>query len=367
MVPRKINDLQMKLPLLADGSLDPASFEEEVALIAHENSLAELPYMAGTRGSNSTGSPVWINRDSGAPTPVYAYGRVYMPVSYADFGPRHHHLHTAAEAAAKIEKLVPNLQTIHGDALGLAYWKSVCDFVGDGGGEEAASYVTTVMDHLTSGGQTTVRDTLGYLADRGASELVSGGAPRKGGLSLPTLAGIVDWLEHRPVRDRMFTQRIQALTCPMYLRDLSPRSMVGSAASSDEQLQERPAVSDAEKRRLFEKTSHSLKHAYEHGRSSDAQELEGIAEDIYTLAEQMCWSMTGSRKPAARLPALMRVPAPSSSSNARPPVVGARPPMPSRTMSTPALSGLNSASLATAVRSDMMMSNLIDVAESEYH
>ncbi|KAJ2747841.1 hypothetical protein GGI20_000136 [Coemansia sp. BCRC 34301] len=380
MVPRKISDSQTKVSLLADGSLDPTGFEDEVALLAYETSSAELPLMAGPRGSNSSGPLVLANRDVGMLAPVYAHGRHYLPATYADFGPRHHHLHTAAEAAAKVDKLVPNLQTIHGEPLGLAYWQSVSDFI-DGCGDEASTYATAVMEHLTSGAHTTVRDTLGYLADRDSRQALeeSNRAPKKGGLSLSNLAGIVDWLEYRPVRDRQFTQRLHALTCPMYLRDLSPRSL--ATAKSNSAAAERPPVSDADKQCLFEKTNRALMRIHDQSQQHSsttlpseltAHELDEISEDIYTLAEQMCWSMTGSKQPSARLPALMR--AAALVPNTRPlstrsPAVSpmnnssAVPPRPNRTMSTPVL---NSASLAAAVRSDMMMSNLMDVAESDY-
>ncbi|KAJ2686981.1 hypothetical protein IWW39_003251 [Coemansia spiralis] len=375
-VPRKINELQMKVPLLADGSIDPTGFEDEVTLATYERDNVELPLIAGPRASSSVG-PVKSTTSEALPAPVYAYGRHYLPASYADYGPRQHP-QAAAETAANISKTVPNLQTIHGDSLGLAYWHSISDFI-DGAGEEASTYATMVMDHLTNGAHTAACDTLSYLANRGAQQPLErpSGVPKKGSLSTSTLKDIVDWLERRPVRDRLFAQRLEALTRPIYLRDVSPRC---AAARSKTPAAERTIATDAAKLRLFEKTSRSLKRAHDQivspgtGSSGASQrELEEIEDDIYTLAEQMCLSLTGSKQPTARLPALTRVPAPSSARPlaTRPPVPSAAhssfpvPPRPNRTMSTPVLPALNSASLAAAVCSDMMR-GMVDGAESDY-
>ncbi|KAJ2755063.1 hypothetical protein GGI19_001954 [Coemansia pectinata] len=374
-VPRKINDLQMKVPLLADGSLDPTGFEEDIAMAAYDHPAVDLPLIAGPRSSNSVGA-IRTPTGDGFPAPVYAYGRHYLPAAYADYGPRQHP-QAAAEAAANIGKLVPNLQTIHGDSLGLAYWHSISDFI-DGAGDEASTYATMVMDHLTNGAHTSARDTLSYLADRDAHQALEppGSMPKKGGLSTSTLRDIVDWLERRPVRDRLFSQRLEALTRPMYLREVSPRC---AAAKSRLTAVERPAVTDAGKHRLFEKTNRSLKRIHDQIRNPSAalpsvspRELEDIEDDIYTLAEQMCLSLTGSNQPTARLPALTRVPAPSNSRPLAtrapaPPALNNRPmpPRPNRTMSTPVLPALNSASLAAAVCSDMMR-GIVDATEADY-
>ncbi|KAJ2825671.1 hypothetical protein GGI24_003099, partial [Coemansia furcata] len=287
----------------------------------------------------------------------------------------------AAEAAANIARLVPNLQTIHGDSLGLAYWHSISDFI-DGTGEEVSTYATMVMDHLTNGAHTSARDTLSYLADRDAHQAAPdqqpSSIPKKGSLSTSTLKDIVDWLERRPIRDRLFSQRLEALTRPMYLREVSPRCAAADK-SSPSAAAERPSMTDAGKHLLFEKTNRSLKRVHDQIKNpgigspgASSRELEEIEDDIYTLAEQMCLSLTGSKLPTARLPALTRVPAPSSTRplSTRPPVSaapnsGAMPPRPNRTMSTPVLPALNSASLAAAVCSDMMR-GMVDGAESDY-
>ncbi|KAJ2046775.1 hypothetical protein H4S04_004841, partial [Coemansia sp. S16] len=376
LVPRKINDLQMKVPLLPDGSLDPTGFEEDVAIAAYDHPAVELPLIAGPRSSNSVGA-IRTPTGDGFPAPVYAHGRHYLPAAYADYGPRQHP-QAAGEAAVNIGKLVPNLQTIHGDALGLAYWHSISDFI-DGAGEEASTYATMVMDHLTNGAHASARDTLSYLADRDAYQALasSSGMPKKGSLSASTLRDIVDWLERRPVRDRLFAQRLDALTRPMYLREVSPRC---AAAKSKQTAVERPVETDTDKHRLFEKTNRSLKRIHDQIRNPSAglpgaspRELEDIEDDIYALAEQMCLSLTGSNQPTARLPALTRVPAPSGSRPlaTRPPASPAlsnrpMPPRPNRTMSTPVLpAALNSASLAAAVCSDMMR-GIVDASESDY-
>ncbi|KAJ2736645.1 hypothetical protein IW152_000614 [Coemansia sp. BCRC 34962] len=374
-VPRKINELQMKVPLLADGSIDPTGFEDEVSLAAYERDNVELPLIAGPRSSNSVG-PIKSTTNEAFPTPVYAYGRHYLPAAYADYGPRQHP-QAAAEAAANIGKLVPNLQTIHGDSLGLAYWHSISDFI-DGAGEEASTYATMVMDHLTNGAHTAARDTLSYLANRDARQPLErpSSMPKKASLSTSTLKDIVDWLERRPVRDRLFAQRLEALTRPIYLRDVSSRC---AAARSKTPAAECPIATDAAKLCLFEKTNRSLKRAHDQivspsmGSSGASQrELEEIEDNIYALAEQMCLSLTGSKQPTARLPALTRVPAPSSTRPlvTRPPAPAVThnitvPPRPNRTMSTPVPPTLNSASLAAAVCSDMMR-GMVDGAESDY-
>ncbi|KAJ2836040.1 hypothetical protein FBU31_001469, partial [Coemansia sp. 'formosensis'] len=72
MVPRKINDFQMKVPLLADGSLDPTGFEEDLALAAYDHSAIGFPLIAGPRASNSVG-PIKTTPGDGVLAPVYAH------------------------------------------------------------------------------------------------------------------------------------------------------------------------------------------------------------------------------------------------------------------------------------------------------
>ncbi|KAJ1803202.1 hypothetical protein LPJ75_005946, partial [Coemansia sp. RSA 2598] len=47
-VPKRVTESQTKVHILADGSIDPAGFEEEVALIPYESNHTALPLLAGT-------------------------------------------------------------------------------------------------------------------------------------------------------------------------------------------------------------------------------------------------------------------------------------------------------------------------------
>ncbi|KAJ1732944.1 hypothetical protein LPJ61_001805, partial [Coemansia biformis] len=353
--PRKTAESQARVALLADGSLDPVGFEESVAPIPLDREHAPLQLLRGAR-----------------------LAAVAAAAAHGDFGP----CRTAAGAspafAAGLDQLSHSMSAICSDSLGLAYWHSVGEFIGGAGdtGNEVAKYATTVMDHLSNGAHAVARDTLDFLRCRAKvgtpTTLDSECKPQS-----DNLLELVSWLDCRRERDRLFARRTEALTKPVALRDLSARC----AASSDAV---RPAqVSEAEKRTLFASNDRALERLDGLGRAGAAlpqSDIDDLEVSIYTLAEQMCLSLVGSAHPSTPLPRLAPPPAPVSAAataaaaaaavaattaspatarhgqDAYPQPRGIRPlaPQPGRAASTPSLTTLHSASLASAVRSDLM-------------
>ncbi|KAJ2009692.1 hypothetical protein GGI04_000264, partial [Coemansia thaxteri] len=282
-VPRRSNEQQAKMAVQPDGSADAGGAEEEAR----------------------------------------------APPGFGDYGPLCT-AHGAAGAGARISGAVADLQTIHGDGVGLAYWRSVAEFI-DGAGAPVAAYAAVVMDHLTAGGHAVARDALGPARGGGG-----------GGVGT-----IVDWLASRPARDRLYAQRVDALTRPMTLRDVSARHADGDGGGGGSA---RP-LTDGDKRRLLARTSGALKAM--HGQRAALPPLREVEDDLYALAEGMCLALTGSAHAAARLPGLARMP----------PGAGAAP---WRAASAPSLPTLSSASLAAAVRSDMLRDLALLDAEADH-
>ncbi|PIA17813.1 hypothetical protein COEREDRAFT_80159 [Coemansia reversa NRRL 1564] len=110
------------------------------------------------------------------------------------------------------------------------------------------------------------------------------------------------------------------------------------------------------------------------GTALSQKDLHSLESDIYVLAEQMCLSVLGSNQPSTQLPRLARPAQPPTLPSGRTvqtagtrhhPVPGAQrlasprrapviAPRPNRATSTPSLPTLQSASLASEVRSAML-------------
>ncbi|KAJ1790699.1 hypothetical protein LPJ62_001795 [Coemansia sp. RSA 2167] len=367
-VPKRHTDAQ-KIPLAADGSIDSAVFEEDVARIPFEQPLTSLPLLAGVRPPRSAASS--------ANWPTYAHGRYYLPATQLDFGP-FRTLPTTAIATAGIDSTRHTLNAVHGDALGLAYWRSVSEFI-DGAGDEVSQYAATVMDHLSNGTHAVARDTLRHLKSRnldGSSTspaVVVGdkddlsdknGLSDKGGLDDIELSELVSWLDSRPERERLAAQRSEALTAPLLLRDVSAR-----CASGENKAPRPDVLTLSQRHELLASNNRALKNLYDQQQQSDskptAPDLDVLDAGIYALAENACLAATGSKQPTAYVP---RAPLPVRTTVSRPQLAPATTsvpqprsgatrvlaPRPNRAVSTPTLSTLHSASLASAVRSELM-------------
>ncbi|KAJ2498762.1 hypothetical protein GGH96_004046 [Coemansia sp. RSA 1972] len=366
-VPKRHTDAQ-KIPLAADGSIDSAVFEEDVARIPFEQPLTALPLLAGVRPPRSAASS--------ANWPTYAHGRYYLPATQLDFGP-FRTLPTTAIATAGIDSTRHMLNAVHGDALGLAYWRSVSEFI-DGAGDEVSQYAATVMDHLSSGTHAVARDMLRHLKSRnldGSSTAPTAvivdknglddksGLSDKGGLSDVELSELVAWLDSRPERERVAAQRSEALSAPLLLRDVSAR-----CASGENKAPRPDVLTLSQRHELLASNNRALKNLYEQQQSDSnptVTDLDVLDAGIYALAEHACLAATGSKQPTTYVP---RAPLPVRTPVSRPqlaPAITSVPqprggatrvlaPRPNRAVSTPTLSTLHSASLASAVRSELM-------------
>ncbi|KAJ1989052.1 hypothetical protein GGI25_002821 [Coemansia spiralis] len=392
-VPKRMTESQTKVSLLADGSIDSTGFEDEVAQFSFDNGQISAPFIASTASSANA---------------LFAHGRYYTQAAFNDYGPNRA---TVRNIHADADAFYGDLQSIHGDSLGLAYWSSMSDFI-EGAGGEVMQYASTVMDHLTNSGHSVVRSTLEYLSLRSANNndnAVSGDAEETkesgsickhstdGGLNGVEFSELIDWLESRQQRDIFYAQRREALTKQMSLRDVSAKCANGE--SKHARLEQ---ITESQKQDIFARNSKKLKELYMQQQLQQLKvdgelaldELDALEASIYALSEQMCLALTGSKLPTAQIPALKRPPikvqpkaamgtslatrpAPratitASASAARPStaVVSGAPmrtlpsvplgnesaihPRPNRTMSTPSLPTLQSASLASAVQSDLI-------------
>ncbi|KAJ1668907.1 hypothetical protein EV178_000171 [Coemansia sp. RSA 1646] len=379
-VPKRITESQVKVALLADGSIDPAGFEEDVAQVPFDNGHVSAPLVISTASSANA---------------TLAHGRYFAPAAFGDYGPAIS-LGRGAVGGSGTDELGGDMQTVHGDALGLAYWSSMSSFI-DGAGSEVVQYASTVMDHLTSGGYAVASRTLEFLAARsaGAEERSTDAATdwRIGSIDLPEFTG---WLDTKHRRDQIYTQRINALAKQLSLHDISAKCAAEQNSSA------RPErISETQKRQMFAYNNQKLKELYESQQQQggsggiDAGELESLEASIYTLSEQMCLALTKSKLPTAQIPALRRPPVQTqqerplaspamkrkprpvttASASARtltsagtgtgasipPPLPRAVPgnsslvpPRQNRTVSTPSLPMLHSASLASTVQSDLI-------------
>ncbi|KAJ1892513.1 hypothetical protein LPJ81_005545, partial [Coemansia sp. IMI 209127] len=370
-VPKRITESQGRVALLTDGSIDPAGFEDDVALVPFDSGHVSAPLVVSTASSTNA---------------TFAHGRYFAPAAFGDYGPAMSLGNGAVGSGAN--DLCDDLQTVHGDALGLAYWSSMSSFI-DGAGSDVVHYASTVMDHLTSGGYAVASKTLEFLSARGANTTESNDR-HLGGVDLPELAR---WLDKKRVRDQLYIERVNALAKQLSLHDISARCAADQSSSS------RPdRISESQKQQMFAQSNQTLRELYEkqqQGRSDDigADELELLETDLYTLSEQMCLALTKSKLPTAQVPALRRPPAKIQQETPKtyPPVkliprpvhaavstrpfaaagsgTGASVPLPpgaprnsnslvpprqNRTVSTPSLQMLHSASLASTVQSDLI-------------
>ncbi|KAJ2391607.1 hypothetical protein GGI05_002895, partial [Coemansia sp. RSA 2603] len=288
--PKRLTEALVRVKVLGDGSVDPAGFEEDVALLAYDHGCVRRPVLS--RGG----------------------GGGFAPATGADFGPYAvcGRPTVAGMTAALAE---PGggalLQPVHGDALGLAYWRSIGDFI-DGAGPAAAQYASSVMQHLTCGAYRTACATLAEMR----------GEPNET-VDVPgvDVRGVVRWLDTRAVRDRLYAERVDALCGRVVLGELQ-RGVPGGVAPMD------AAQKDAGFRRVSALVRALAEDA---GTGDERAALEQQARGgICRLAEQMCLALAGSCQPTALVPGL---PHPSLSRNA-----GARAaiaPRPGRAASTP--------------------------------
>ncbi|KAJ2079968.1 hypothetical protein H4R24_003403 [Coemansia sp. RSA 988] len=372
-VPRRIMDSQTKVSLLADGSIDPAGFEEDVAMIPFASSHAAPPLLAGMQSTSASRS----NGD-GSALCTYAHGRYYSPATPMDYGPYRTISRAAIGSGLSSEPFGHDLSSIHGDSLGLAYWQSISEFV-EGASEDVTQYAARVMDHLSGGAHTVARDALEFLDSR----KTNGSEPHvshtekptlysKPGLGSVDMAELAAWIDSRPTRDQLSLQRVEALTRQMLLRDVSARCAeeAGTATRTEN-------LTATRKRELYSSNSQALATMHEQlkaGAVLSQHDLHSLESDIYTLAEQMCLSVLGSKQPSTQLPRLARPTQPPSLPSARAfqtigsrqhPMSGAQrvasprhgpviAPRPNRAASTPSLPTLQSASLASEVSLAML-------------
>ncbi|KAJ2777785.1 hypothetical protein GGI15_004400 [Coemansia interrupta] len=281
--PKRMTEGLVRVKVLADGSVDPAGFEEDIALVAYDRGMLLLP--GGQLG----------------PCARAAEGR-----DVAGFG----------------------LQPVHGDALGLAYWRSVGEFI-DGAGEHVARYASAVMGHLTQGAY--------HVAGRTVAEMAGGtvDAPEDDGDSAVDVPGLVRWLDTRAARDRLYAERVDAMTRRIALSEFS-------AGTHDGGPQAR--MSGVQKDEAFRRTSQQIRRMSElGGAAADAERRVVVAEEIRGgiggLAEQMCLALTGNCQPSALIPGLPPPPRPAEAAGRQAAAARAgpvpRPPM--RSASTPSL------------------------------
>ncbi|KAJ2706917.1 hypothetical protein FB645_001212 [Coemansia sp. IMI 203386] len=311
-VPKRITESQTKVYILPDGSIDPTGFEEEVALIPHDRNHTSVPLLV--RGTRSSGSGYAGGSSMGKSIQgqINAYGQSFAPMSFVDTGPYSKIPgQSLASVSASLNELGIEMQPIHGDSLGMAYWASVSDFI-DGAGEEVMEYATTVMDHLTNDSYRVARDTLDAIADhRSVSERSAAAAPVKSEhtnrVDIPML---VHWLDNRDARDRLFAERTDALTKKMLLSELlvdQDVSMDGADAANPPDY-----ISDARRDELFNDTTKKLKLLCELEQDTSAladkpnrdSVCKQIQSNISQLSQQMCMSLAGSHLPNTPVPGL---------------------------------------------------------------
>ncbi|KAJ2553204.1 hypothetical protein EV175_003020 [Coemansia sp. RSA 1933] len=287
-VPKRITESLVKVALLADGSIDPAAFEDDVALVPYDRAHIDAPLVVSTASAaNST----------------FAHGRYFAPATFGDYGPS---VSLGRGATGNdIGGLGGNLQTVHGDIMGLAYWSSISSFI-DGAGSDVTHYASTVMDHLTGGGFDVASKTLEYLSSRDAGTSESGEAVIDGQLGSVHIRGLSEWLDEQRVRDQLYAERVNALAKQLSLQDISSR------CAADQRSSTRPErMSESQKLQMFAQNNQKLKELHEmqlQGRSDDigADDLESLETSIYGLSEQICLALTKSCLPATQVPALRR-------------------------------------------------------------
>ncbi|KAJ2854000.1 hypothetical protein J3B02_002886 [Coemansia erecta] len=322
-VPKRITESQIKVHILPDGSIDPVGFEEDVALIPYETEHTALPLLVGNArslGSSAAGSGSMAKPYQGQ---VNAYGQLFSSMSFADIGPYSKiHGQSLKSVSAGLSDLGVDLQPIHGDSLGMAYWASVGDFI-DGAGDDVAEYATTVMDHLTNGSHRVARDTLRTIADhknnKSADEQIAiTDAKRECSSNGIDIARIVRWLDSRGARDRLFAERVDALTKKILLSELLTEddSKNSSVSKEDAADSAKPPdyISDAQRDKLFDDITEQLRTLYElenrhpAAASADKSSRDSVSKQIQAniskLSQQMCMSLAGSHLPNTLVPGL---------------------------------------------------------------
>ncbi|KAJ1954293.1 hypothetical protein EC988_002513 [Linderina pennispora] len=334
-VPRHvILESQVKVSVLPDGSVDPAGFEEDTAHVPFLLGPVEPPRLAA------------VKRPSGAhqPPAPYSHGFYHPQATFLDFG----HI-SSLHGAIRHDRIEGMLPALHADATGLAYWNSISEFV-DGAGDEAVEYAAKVIDHLTHGAHAVARSTVNHITQREPATALS--ESELGPVDVPRL---VSWLDAQEERDHLYAGRVQALTQPIRLRDLSSTSAEVSSR-----------LSDAERRDISTKVTQNLQAA---AKSEDQRTAlhDSLQNDIHLLAEQLCLEKLGSTAPDTLVPALLPM---QQGVAGRPRQMSNAPPMLPRVSSASAVAGVNgsarrnersmsmvnvhSASLASAVQSDIM-------------
>ncbi|KAJ1939532.1 hypothetical protein FBU59_004089, partial [Linderina macrospora] len=337
-VPRRVvQESQIKVSILPDGSVDPAGFEEDTAYVPFMTGPVEPPRLAAVkRPSNSHQQPT-----------LYSHGFYHPQATFMDFG----HMRNV-HGVIRHDKVDTGLQAIHADATGLAYWNSISEFI-EGAGDEAAKYAAKVIDHLTHGAHAVARNTVNHVMDW---DVVDGhGKSELGPVDIPDLVG---WLDAQDERDKLYAERVQALTRPIRLKDLPSTSAEVSSRLSNAQRQD---LSTKVTQNLLASTKSVDEQVALHG---------SLQNDIRVLAEQVCLEKLGSAAPDTLVPALQPVQAAQGSGVVgRPRQMSNTTPIFPRVSSASAVAGANgsvkrsersmsmvnvhSASLASAVQSDL--------------
>ncbi|KAJ2163035.1 hypothetical protein GGF46_000221 [Coemansia sp. RSA 552] len=141
-VPKRLVEPNIKIPLLPDGSVDTVGIEDDIALVPFERDHTALPFIASNRPPPASRLRVEASLGGGAPS-VFAHGRYYSPVTALEVGP-----YATAASTGAVGTLDYGLSSLYGDALGLAYWHSVSNFI-EGAGSETTQYAALMMDHLS--------------------------------------------------------------------------------------------------------------------------------------------------------------------------------------------------------------------------
>ncbi|KAJ2514002.1 hypothetical protein H4217_006006 [Coemansia sp. RSA 1939] len=385
-VPKRTTESQARIAVVADGSIDPSGFEEDLAHISFETGSVCAPLVAASASTANA---------------FFAYGRYFAPATYSDYGPgRSKDASSSANGGGDLGEPFSGahfLQPIHGDTLGMAYWCSMSSFI-EGAGSDVVQYASSVMGHLTDGGYAAASTALRFMSkrDTDASEAsptadsVDSADGLLGDVDLPEL---VAWLDSRHQRDQLYAQRVDALARQMSLHDISARLSADSHSDTA-----RPCwISESQKQQMFTENTQKLKVLHERrqqgesfgaGTGNGEDSLESLESSIYTLSEQMCLALTKSKLPSAQIPGLrrpiQRPPRPAApplqplqpAASARPHygsaglrATGAKaktpiaprgtaivpPPRQNRTVSTPSLPMLlHPASLASTVQSDLI-------------
>ncbi|KAJ2725691.1 hypothetical protein GGI07_001059 [Coemansia sp. Benny D115] len=271
MVPRKITETQLRVSIVADGSVDPTGFEDELALVPYQRGEVSVPLLAGARG---TAAPTGVQ----AQKVVQAYGQWFHPMTLNDIGPFRNVPGTSlAAAAAGMDRADSGLGAIYGDVLGLAYWQSVSDFIGDAS-DEVAEYAATVLDHLTDGSYTVARETIDCITGSN-----SAADTKNAKVDVPAIVG---WLDNSEVRDKLFTQRVDALTRAIPLQELAISGVTSRKRAT-------PWMTNSQIDEQFAQNNKKLKTLYEQEIDEDDKDVskkkvsDEVAKGIYDIAEQI--------------------------------------------------------------------------------